>query len=27
LPTIIDFVKKNPEWHISLQTHKYMQIP
>lgn len=27
LPMIIDFVKKNPKWHISLQTHKYMQIP
>lgn len=27
LPGIIDFVKKHPEWQISLQTHKVMQIP
>lgn len=27
LPVIIEFVKKNPEWRISLQTHKYMNIP
>ncbi|MCB0481690.1 MAG: 7-carboxy-7-deazaguanine synthase QueE [Flavobacteriales bacterium] len=27
LPAIINFVKKNPRWQISLQTHKYMQIP
>ena len=27
LPIIIDFVTKNPEWTISLQTHKYMNIP
>jgi 7-carboxy-7-deazaguanine synthase len=27
LPLIIDYVKKNPKWKISLQTHKYMQIP
>lgn len=27
LPIIIDFVKDNPEWRISLQTHKYMNIP
>jgi len=26
-PIIVDFVKNNPEWQISLQTHKYMQIP
>lgn len=26
-PFIVDFVKNNPEWQISLQTHKYMQIP
>lgn len=26
-PLIIDFVKENPEWEISLQTHKYMDIP
>ncbi|HNQ61893.1 MAG TPA: 7-carboxy-7-deazaguanine synthase QueE [Bacteroidia bacterium] len=27
LPGIIDFVKTNPQWQISLQTHKVMQIP
>jgi 7-carboxy-7-deazaguanine synthase len=27
LPLIIDYVKKNPQWQISLQTHKYMNIP
>ena len=27
IPLIIDYVKKNPEWQISLQTHKYLQIP
>lgn len=27
LPLIIDYVKKNPDWRISLQTHKYMEIP
>jgi 7-carboxy-7-deazaguanine synthase len=27
LPKIIEFVKQNPKWQISLQTHKYMQIP
>lgn len=27
LPQIIDYVKSNPRWRISLQTHKYMQIP
>jgi len=26
-PLIVDFVKNNPNWQISLQTHKYMQIP
>lgn len=24
---IIDYVKKNPEWRVSLQTHKYLNIP
>lgn len=24
---IIDYVKKNPRWRISLQTHKYLNIP
>ncbi len=27
LPLIIDYVKLNPQWRISLQTHKFMQIP
>lgn len=27
LPLIIDFVKANPRWKISLQVHKYMNIP
>lgn len=27
LPQMINYVKANPEWSISLQTHKYMQIP
>ncbi len=27
LPLIIDYVKQNPKWTISLQTHKFMQIP
>ncbi|MEX2513139.1 MAG: 7-carboxy-7-deazaguanine synthase QueE [Cyclobacteriaceae bacterium] len=26
-PHIVEFVKNNPEWRISLQTHKYMAIP
>lgn len=27
LPLIIEYVKANPEWQISLQVHKYMNIP
>ncbi|MEO8087697.1 MAG: 7-carboxy-7-deazaguanine synthase QueE, partial [Bacteroidota bacterium] len=27
LPQIIEYVKQHPEWSISLQTHKVMQIP
>lgn len=27
LPLIIEYVKENPTWQISLQTHKYMNIP
>ena len=27
IPDIVEFVKKNPVWRISLQTHKYMHIP
>jgi organic radical activating enzyme len=26
-PVIIDYVMKNPKWKISLQTHKYLNIP
>ena len=27
LPLIIEYVKKNPHWKVSLQTHKFMNIP
>jgi 7-carboxy-7-deazaguanine synthase len=27
VPLIIDYVKRNPKWKISLQVHKYMNIP
>ncbi len=27
LPMIIDYVKENPKWKVSLQTHKFMNIP
>lgn len=27
LPKIIEYVKENPAWNISLQTHKFMNIP
>ena len=27
IPEIVDYVKKNPVWTISLQIHKYMRIP
>ncbi len=27
MPLIVDYVKKNPRWGISLQTHKYLQVP
>ncbi|MBB6460686.1 7-carboxy-7-deazaguanine synthase QueE [Flammeovirga kamogawensis] len=26
-PLLVEFVKENPEWHLSLQTHKYIDIP
>lgn len=26
-PLIVDFVKKHPQWQISIQTHKYMDVP
>ena len=27
MPLIVDYVKQNPKWRISIQTHKVMQIP
>lgn len=27
LPLIIEYVKQNPKWKVSLQTHKFMEIP
>ncbi|WP_413513925.1 7-carboxy-7-deazaguanine synthase QueE [Myroides odoratus] len=27
MPMIIEYVKQNPKWKISLQTHKYLDIP
>ena len=27
MPIIVDYVMTNPKWNISLQTHKYMNIP
>jgi 7-carboxy-7-deazaguanine synthase len=27
IPEIVEYIKKNPEWRISLQAHKYMHIP
>ncbi len=27
LPAILDFLKKHPQWRLSLQTHKYIGIP
>jgi organic radical activating enzyme len=27
VPEIVDYIKKNPKWRISLQVHKYMHIP
>lgn len=27
LPLMVEYVKENPQWEISLQTHKYMDIP
>ena len=27
MPKIIDYVMKNPQWEISLQTHKFLNIP
>ena len=27
MPIIVDYVMKNPKWRVSLQTHKYLNIP
>jgi organic radical activating enzyme len=27
IPMIVDYVMKNPKWKVSLQTHKYLDIP
>jgi organic radical activating enzyme len=27
MPLIVEYVKENPKWRVSLQTHKYMDIP
>ena len=27
IPEIVEYVKRNPDWRISLQVHKYMHIP
>ncbi len=27
MPMIVDYVMKNPRWHVSLQAHKFMHIP
>lgn len=27
MPLIVEYVKNNPKWGISLQTHKYLQVP
>lgn len=26
-PIMVDYVKKNPQWNVSVQTHKYLDIP
>lgn len=27
MPLIVSYIKANPQWQVSLQTHKYLQIP
>ena len=27
IPYIVDYVMKNPKWKVSVQTHKYLNIP
>jgi 7-carboxy-7-deazaguanine synthase len=26
-PSIIDYIKENPRWELSLQIHKYIHVP
>ena len=26
-PALVDYVKQHPRWQVSLQTHKYLDIP
>jgi organic radical activating enzyme len=26
-PMIVDYIKANPQWQLSLQTHKYINVP
>ena len=26
-PALVEYVKQNPRWQVSLQTHKYLDIP
>ncbi|MHB1921631.1 MAG: 7-carboxy-7-deazaguanine synthase QueE [Chitinophagaceae bacterium] len=27
LPMVVEYIKKNPQWELSLQMHKYIQVP
>jgi organic radical activating enzyme len=27
IPQIIDYIKENPKWELSLQLHKYINVP
>jgi organic radical activating enzyme len=27
MPLMVDYVLENPQWKVSLQTHKYLKIP
>jgi hypothetical protein len=27
MPTLVEYAKRNPQWSISIQSHKYMRIP
>jgi len=27
MPLIVDYIKDHPKWRMSLQTHKYLNIP